>query len=147
MAGRPRSPRGRPRRCPRAAAAPVSAYRGGRRAGLHKPRRKRDDRGMKARVAPASEKLIQDYLARVAEAALRLPKGSRMSFVNRTRARIEREAGQAGLSDPGRVMEVLAAIGEPEELVRQERARVDAAWLKRRSAGREGGQAGQAADA
>ncbi len=86
---------------------------------------------MKRRARLSGEKLIMDYLGRVTEAALYyLPKGSRVAFVGRTKAQIERECGPAGLADPARVMEVLAALGEPEELVRQERTRIDAAWIK-----------------
>lgn len=86
---------------------------------------------MKRRARLSGEKLIMDYLGRVTEAALYyLPKGSRVAFVGRTKAQIERECGPAGLADAARVMEVLAALGEPEELVRQERARIDAAWIK-----------------
>src|SRR5262249_5729107 len=104
---------------------------------------------MKARPVPARDQPIHEYLARLAPGALRLPRGNRMAFVSRTRARITGEVGQAGLSDPGRVLEVLAAIGEPEDLVRQERARIDAAWAKRRSGGRGGSEAdaGEAAPA
>src|SRR6266702_2733747 len=86
---------------------------------------------MKRRARLSGEKLIMDYLGRVTEAALYyLPKGSRVAFVGRTKAQIERECGPAGLADPARVMEVLAALGEPEELVCQERTRIDAAWIK-----------------
>src|SRR5690349_979188 len=89
---------------------------------------------MKARPNQSGEKLIRDYLARVTEAGLRyLPKGSRMAFIGRTRARIERECGRAGLADPAKVREVLAGLGEPEELVLTERARIDAEWIKRRT--------------
>jgi hypothetical protein len=101
---------------------------------------------MKVPANLSADKLIMDYLARVTEAGLRyLPKGARIAFVGRTRALIERECGQAGLADPGRVMEVLAALGEPEELVRQERARIDAAWIKRRAGSRAAGEAAAAA--
>jgi hypothetical protein len=87
---------------------------------------------MKVPANVTGEKLILDYLSRVTQAATRyLPKGARIAFVGRTRARIEREAGRVGLSDPARIMEVLAAMGEPEDLVRAERARIDAAWIKR----------------
>lgn len=86
----------------------------------------------------SGDKLALDYLARVTEAGLRyLPKGARMAFVGRTRAMIEQECGPGGLADPARVAEVLAGLGEPEELVRQERARIDADWNRRRSGGRD----------
>ncbi|HEY5990429.1 MAG TPA: hypothetical protein VIV12_29180 [Streptosporangiaceae bacterium] len=86
---------------------------------------------MKRRARLSGEKLIMNYLGRVTEAGLSyLPKGSRVAFVGRIKAQIERECGPAGLADAARVMEVLAALGEPEELVRQERAGLDAAWIK-----------------
>jgi hypothetical protein len=84
----------------------------------------------------ASDKLIRDYLARVTEAGLRyLPKGKRGAFVGRTSAMIEQACGLGGRSDPRRVREVLAALGEPEEIVRAERARIEAEWIKESTGG------------
>jgi hypothetical protein len=86
--------------------------------------------------AAASDKLIRDYLTRVTEAGLRyLPKGRRGAFVGRTRAMIEQACGLGGRNDPRRVKEVLAALGEPEELVRAERARIEAEWIKENTGG------------
>jgi hypothetical protein len=91
---------------------------------------------MKVPANVSGDKLILDYLSRLTEAGLRyLPKGDRMAFVGRTRARIEREVGPAGSADPARVRQMLARLGEPEALVRAERARIDAEWRRRRGAG------------
>jgi hypothetical protein len=87
---------------------------------------------MRARPNLSSDRLVQDYLARVAAAARHLPKGARMAFVGRTKAQIERQVTAAGTDDPGKVVEILAALGEPEELVREERLRIDSKWLKKR---------------
>jgi hypothetical protein len=101
---------------------------------------------MKRRARLSGEKLILTYLGRVTEAGLSyLPKGSRVAFVGRIKAQIERECGPVGLADAARVMEVLAALGEPEELVRQERARLDAAWIKNTLGDRNLAQAAAAA--
>ena len=87
---------------------------------------------MKVSASLSGEKLILDYLHRVTEAANRsLPKGSRMAFVGRTRARIHAEVGTG---DRKRVSAVLAALGEPEDLVRAERAKIEAAWAEQRDA-------------
>jgi hypothetical protein len=95
-------------------------------------------RGLKAPPAnPSGDQLIREYLTRLTHAGLRLPKGQRMAFVGRTKARIEREIGPEGISDPGRVLEVLASLGEPEELVQAERAKIDEAWRKHRAASRD----------
>lgn len=103
-------------------------------------------RGRKAPPAsPSGDELIRDYLTRVTHASLRLPKGARMAFVSRTQARVERECGPDVMADPGKVLEVLAALGEPEDLVRAERARIDAAWIKRRAGSEEAGEAAAAA--
>jgi hypothetical protein len=100
---------------------------------------------MKVPANISADRLILEYLSRVTEAATRyLPKGSRIAFVGRIRARIERECGPAGQADVSRVREVLAALGAPEDLVKQERARLDAAWVKRRSGGKEAGEAAAA---
>ena len=87
---------------------------------------------MRARPNLSGDRLVQDYLARLAAAARHLPKGARMAFVGRTKAQIERQVAAAGTDDPGKVMEILAALGEPEELVREERLRIDSKWLKKR---------------
>ena len=80
---------------------------------------------MSVPAGSSAEILIQDYLARVTAAARVLPKGARVTFVGRTRALIEREIGASGMADPRRVLEVLSGLGEPEELVAQERARIE----------------------
>jgi hypothetical protein len=105
------------------------------------------DRGKKAsQQAPLSgDQLIRDYLTRVAQAGLWLPKGVRMAFIGRTKARIERALEPGGTSDPGKVLAVLEELGEPEDLVRAERAKIDAAWVKRRAGGREAGEQAAAA--
>jgi hypothetical protein len=101
---------------------------------------------MKEPANASGEKLILDYMSRVAEAGLRyLPKGARLEFVGRTRARIERAAGPGGIADPARVAQVLAGLGEPEEIVRHERARIDADRARRRAATPEAGEAAAAA--
>ena len=99
---------------------------------LHKHRLTRDDQGMRARQNLSGDRLVQDYLARVAAAARHLPKGDRMSFVGRTKAEIERQVRAVGTDDPGQVTEILAGLGTPEELVRAERLRIDSKWLKKR---------------
>jgi hypothetical protein len=100
---------------------------------------------MKVPANISADRLILEYLSRVADAATRyLPKGGRIAFVGRIRSRIERECGPAGQADVNRVREVLAALGPPEDLVKQERARLDAAWVKRRSGGTEAGEAAAA---
>src|SRR5215831_6371658 len=79
-----------------------------------------------------ADRLILEYLSRVAAAGNRqLPKGKRMSFVSTTRNRIWREIGPGGTADPDRVREVLAQLGEPEDLVTAERARLDAETAER----------------
>ena len=96
---------------------------------------------MKVPANVSADRLIQEYLSRVAEVGLRyLPKGARAAFVSQTRARIEREVGPAEEADPGRVRQLLASLGEPEELVKRERARIDAARLKRRPGGSPAGR-------
>ena len=87
---------------------------------------------MRARPNLSSDQLVQEYLARVAAAARHLPKGARMAFVGRTKSQIERQVTAAGTDDPAKVVEILAALGEPEELVREERLRIDSKWLKKR---------------
>jgi len=94
------------------------------------------DRDMRARPNLSGSQLVQDYMARVAAAARHLPKGARMAFVGRTKAQIDRQVTAAGTDDPGKVVEILAGFGEPEELVRAERLRIDSKRLKKR--GRDG---------
>jgi len=89
---------------------------------------------MKVPANLSGDRLILDYLTRVTVAGTRyLPKGSRIAFVGTTRSRIEREIGPHGAADPARVREVLARLGEPEDLVRAERARLDAERISRQS--------------
>ena len=87
---------------------------------------------MRARPNLSGDQLVQDYLTRVAAAARHLPKGARIAFVGRTKAQVERQVRAVGTDDPGPVMEVLAALGTPEELVREERLRIDSKWLTKR---------------
>ena len=101
---------------------------------------------MRARPNLAAEQLVTDYLTRVAQAARLLPKGARIAFVGRTRALVEREVGPPGTrTDPQHVSEVLTRLGEPEDLVNQERTRIDQSWLKSRAASKEEGEAAAAA--
>lgn len=89
---------------------------------------------MKVPANLSGDRLILDYLTRVTVAGTRyLPKGSRIAFVGTTRNRIEREIGPNGTADPARVRAVLASLGEPEDLVRAERARLDAERVSRQS--------------
>ena len=82
---------------------------------------------MKVPANLSGDRLILEYLSRVTVAGTRyLPKGSRIAFVGSTRNRIEREIGPGGAADTARVREVLARLGDPEDLVRAERARLDA---------------------
>jgi hypothetical protein len=101
---------------------------------------------MRARPNLSGEQLVTDYLTRVAQAARLLPKGARMAFVGRTRALVERELGPAGTrTDPGHVAAVLDRLGKPEDLVAQERMRIDQSWIRSRAATREEGEAAAAA--
>ena len=87
---------------------------------------------MKVPANLPADRLILEYLSRVAAAGNRhLPKGKRMTFVSTTRNRIWREIGPAGTADADRVREVLAGLGEPEDLVKAERARLDAQTAER----------------
>ena len=87
---------------------------------------------MKVPANLPADRLILEYLSRVAAAGNRqLPKGRRMAFVSATRNRIWREIGPSGTADADRVREVLAKLGEPEDLVRAERARLDAETAER----------------
>src|SRR6516162_3330360 len=101
---------------------------------------------MRASPNPSGEQLVTDYLTRVAQQARHLPKGARMAFVGRTRALVERELGGPGaLTDPGHVSAVLDRLGTPEDLVTQERTRIDRDWVKKRASSREEGEAAAAA--
>src|SRR5215475_14907565 len=87
---------------------------------------------MKVPANLPADRLILEYLSRVAAAGNRhLPKGKRMAFVSTTRNRIWREIGPSGTADADRVKEVLAGLGEPEDLVGAERARLDAETAER----------------
>ncbi len=96
---------------------------------------------MKVPANITADRLMREYLAKVAEAGTRyLPKGDRMAFVSKTRRRIERESGpRAG--DPECMQEVLARLGEPEDLVMAERARIDAARIRHKAPDAETGAA------
>jgi hypothetical protein len=101
---------------------------------------------MRARPNLSGEQIVTDYMTRVAQAARLLPKGARMAFVGRTRALVERELGPPGTrTDPEHVSAVLARLGKPEDLVLEERTRIDQGWVKRRAASREEGEAAAAA--
>jgi len=101
---------------------------------------------MRARPNLTGEQIVTDYLTRVAQAARLLPKGARMAFVGRTRALIDREVGPPGTrTDPEHVIEVLARLGKPEDLVTEERTRIDRGWVKSRAASKEEGEAAAAA--
>jgi len=101
---------------------------------------------MRARPNLSGEQLVTDYLSRVAQAARLLPKGARMAFVGRTRALVEREVGPPGTrTDPEHVSAVLARLGKPEDLVAEERTRIDQGWVKSRAASKEEGEAAAAA--
>ncbi len=100
---------------------------------------------MKVPANLSGDRLILDYLTRVTVAGTRyLPKGSRIAFVGTTRNRIEREIGPHGTADPARVREVLARLGEPEDLVKAERARLDAELVSRQSRAAGAGAAAKA---
>src|SRR5499427_7441103 len=106
---------------------------------------------MKVPANLPADRLILEYLSRVAAAGNRaLPKGKRMAFVSATRNRIWREIGPGGTADPDRVKEVLARLGEPEDLVTAERARLDAETadrLERQARKKEAAEAASAAAA
>ncbi len=88
---------------------------------------------MRARPNPSGEQIVTDYLTRVAQAARLLPKGARGAFVGRTKSLVERELGPPGTrTDPEHVIEVLARLGKPEDLVLEERTRIDRGWVKKR---------------
>jgi hypothetical protein len=76
----------------------------------------------------SGEKLVLDYLGRLSTAALRtIPKGDRLLFVGRTRAMIEKRCGPLAKADSEKVKEVLAELGDPQELVKKERERLETA--------------------
>jgi hypothetical protein len=101
---------------------------------------------MRARPNLSGEQIVTDYLTRVAQAARLLPKGARIAFVGRTRALVEREVGPPGTrTDPEHVSAVLARLGKPEDLVAEERTRIDQGWVKSRAASKEEGEAAAAA--
>jgi hypothetical protein len=101
---------------------------------------------MRARPNLSGEQLVTEYLTRVAEVARLLPKGARVAFVGRTRALVEREVGPPGTrTDAAHVAEVLARLGKPEDLVVEERTRIDQSWLKSRAATKAEGEAAAAA--
>src|SRR5215475_4505664 len=106
---------------------------------------------MKVPANLPADRLILEYLSRVAAAGNRqLPKGKRMAFVSAIRNRIWREIGPSGTADPDRVREVLARLGEPEDLVMAERARLDAERaerLERQAEKKEAAEAAAAASA
>jgi hypothetical protein len=69
-----------------------------------------------------------------------------MAFVGRTRALIERELGPPGTrTDPAHVSAVLEQLGTPEDLVTEERTRIDRGWVKSRAPSKEEGEAAAAA--
>jgi hypothetical protein len=87
---------------------------------------------MKVPADLSADRLIREYLARVAEVGLHhLPMGRRGAFVEGTRRRIEREIGPDGIRDAARVRDVLSRLGDPADLVRAESARLDAERTKR----------------
>jgi hypothetical protein len=101
---------------------------------------------MRARPNLSGEQIVTDYMTRVAQAARLLPKGARMAFVGRTRALVEREVGPPGTrTDPEHVTAVLARLGKPEDLVTEERTRIDQRWVKSRASNKEEGEAAAAA--
>jgi len=101
---------------------------------------------MRARRNPSGDRLVTDYLAQVALQARLLPKGARMAFVGRTRALIERELGGPGARrDPDRVRAVLERLGTPEDLILEERTRIDRSWVKTRAPTEQEGEAAAAA--
>ena len=101
---------------------------------------------MRARPNLTGEQIVTDYMTRVAQAARLLPKGARMAFVGRTRALVEREVGPPGTrTDPEHVTAALARLGKPEDLVTEERTRIDQRWVKSRASNKQEGEAAAAA--
>jgi hypothetical protein len=76
----------------------------------------------------SAEKLVLDYLGRVSSAAQRtLPKGDRLLFVGRTRALIEKRCGPLAMAQPAKVMAVIAELGDPQTMVKNELERLETA--------------------
>src|SRR6266516_1331354 len=97
---------------------------------------------MKVPADLSADRLIREYLARVAEAGMHyLPMGRRGAFVEGTRRRIEREIGPDGIGDAARVRDVLSRLGDPADLVGAESARLDAERTERQPGNRGAGGA------
>jgi hypothetical protein len=78
-------------------------------------------------MSPPTEQLIRDYLSRLSVAARgQLGPEDRRALVSRTRDFIERETSLAGPPTAMEVATLLAGLGEPSGLVRQERQRLTA---------------------
>ena len=75
---------------------------------------------MRARPNLSGEQLVTDYMTRVAQAARLLPKGTRMTFVGRTRALVERNHTttliQAKETDLRKAMATADGLGRLESL-------------------------------
>ncbi len=85
---------------------------------------------MRRRPAPPSaQQMIRGYLGQLSSAAQRLlPKGDRLLFVGRTRAAIEARVGPLGSADDADAMAAaLTALGDPQELAKQELERLHSA--------------------
>ncbi len=88
-------------------------------------------------VSEEAERLILDYLRRVADSAKRtLRTDQRIDFVNRLRSRIDEL--RAGSTDPRQVRKVLDRFGEPSRLVSRERERLEGELAQRETQRREG---------
>jgi hypothetical protein len=78
-------------------------------------------------MSPVTEQLIRDYLSRLSIAARgQLAPDDRRALVDRTRDFIERQLGPAGQSTAFEVARLLFGLGDPAELVQQERQRLAA---------------------
>ncbi len=78
-------------------------------------------------MGPPTEQLIRDYLNRLSVAARgQLDPDDRRALMNRTRDLIERKTGLAGPPTAMEVGALLARLGDPSGLVRQERQRLAA---------------------
>jgi hypothetical protein len=78
-------------------------------------------------MSPPTEQLIRDYLNRLSVAARgQLDPDDRRALMNRTRDLIERKTGLAGPPTAMEVGALLARLGDPSGLVRQERQRLAA---------------------
>jgi len=76
-------------------------------------------------MSPPTEQLIRDYLNRLSVAARgQLGPDDRRALVTRTRDFIERKTGLAGPPTAMEVARLLAGLGDPSGLVRQERQRL-----------------------